>query len=261
MPIGPMKVFAFHCGGDYADFAVNDPFDENVGSKQYSPYFFYMVEHPRGRVLFDTGLHPEIGTDFAARMDGAAGAFPIEMQDDGDVVGQLRKLGLGTRDIGAVVQSHLHFDHAGGLEFVRHAPVYVQATELRTARTPPPYQADLYAPADFEHDLDWRLLDGDHDVFGDGAVRIVATPGHTPGHQSLLITFDERPPLVLLGDAAYNLEKMRQRRLPAIVWSPDAMVESWERIERIARDTGAELRPTHETDYSGVPISPSAWWS
>jgi len=116
-------------------------------------------------------------------------------------------------------------------------------------------------PADFEHDLDWRLLDGGHDLFGDGAVRIVSTPGHTPGHQSLLITFEERPPLVLLGDAAYSLEKMRQRRLPAIVWSPDAMVESWERIERIERDTGAELRCTHEADYSGVPISPSAWWS
>jgi hypothetical protein len=54
---------------------------------------------------------------------------------------------------------------------------------------------------------------------------------------------------------------MRQRRLPAIVWSPDAMVESWARIERIERDTGAELRCTHESDYSGVPISPSAWWS
>jgi glyoxylase-like metal-dependent hydrolase (beta-lactamase superfamily II) len=256
-----MRVFAFHCGGDQADFAINDPFDENVGRTQYSPYFFYMVEHPQGRVLFDTGLHPQIGTDFAGRMGGAAGAFPIEMRAEGDVAGQLRQLRLRPRDIDAVVQSHLHFDHAGGLEFVRHAPVYVQAAELRTARTPPPYQADLYTPADFEHDLDWRLLDGDHDLFGDGAVRIVATPGHTRGHQSLLIAFEERPPLMLLGDAAYNLGKMRQRRLPAIVWSPDAMVESWERIERIECQAGAELRPTHEADFSDVPISPAGWWS
>jgi glyoxylase-like metal-dependent hydrolase (beta-lactamase superfamily II) len=115
---GPVKVYAFHCGGDRADFAVNDPFDERVGQKQYSPYFFYMVDHPLGRVLFDTGLHPETGTDFAGRMGRAAGAFPIEMHEDGDVVGQLRKLGLHAEDIDAVVQSHLHFDHAGGLEFV-----------------------------------------------------------------------------------------------------------------------------------------------
>ena len=119
-----MKVYAFHCGGDQADLAINDPLDENVGTKQYSPYFFYMIEHPRGRVLFDTGLHPEIGTNFAVRMGTAAGAFPIEMLKDGHVAGQLRKLGLGVEDVDAVVMSHLHFDHAGGLEFVKHAPVY-----------------------------------------------------------------------------------------------------------------------------------------
>jgi glyoxylase-like metal-dependent hydrolase (beta-lactamase superfamily II) len=105
------------------------------------------------------------------------------------------------------------------------------------------------------------LLHGDHDLFGDGAVKIIATPGHTPGHQSLVITFEARPPLALLGDAAYNLEKMRQRRIPGIVWSPDAMVASWERIERIERDTGAELRCTHEADLSDVPIAPSRFWS
>jgi N-acyl homoserine lactone hydrolase len=260
-----MKVYAFHCGGDRADFAINDPFDENVGKKQYSPYFFYMVEHSNGRVLFDTGLHPDIGTDFAGRMgssaDKVADTFPIELHDDGDVIGQLGKLGLRPEDIDAVVPSHLHFDHAGGLEFVQHAPVYIQAIELSTARNPPPYQSNLYMRADFEHDLDWRLLDGDHDLFGDGRVRIIATPGHTAGHQSLVITFDERPPLVLLGDAAYSLQKMRLRRLPAIVWSPDAMVASWERLEQIESDTGAELRCTHEADYSAVPISPSACWS
>ena len=135
-----MKVYAFHCGGDQADLAINDPLDENVGQKQYSPYFFYMIVHPKGRVLFDTGLHPEIRTNFARRMGVAAGAFPIEMFEDGDVVGQLAKLGLGPGDIDAVVPSHLHFDHAGGLEFVRHAPVYVQAVEISTARTPPAEQ-------------------------------------------------------------------------------------------------------------------------
>jgi glyoxylase-like metal-dependent hydrolase (beta-lactamase superfamily II) len=122
-----MRVYAFDCGGDQADVAINDPLDENVGTKQYSPYFFYMIEHPNGRVLFDTGLHPEIATNYAARMGSAAGAFPIEMLKDGDVIGQLGKLGLRAGDIDVVVPSHLHFDHAGGLEFVRHAPVYVQA--------------------------------------------------------------------------------------------------------------------------------------
>ncbi|WP_307380704.1 cytosine permease [Microbacterium sp. W4I20] len=253
-----MKVHAFLNGGDYADLAINDPLDENVGTKQYSPYFFYLVEHPQGRVLFDTGLHPDLAQRWGA---SAAEAFPIEMYEGGDLVGQLQKLGLRPEDIDAVVPSHLHFDHAGGLEFVAHAPVYVQATELDFARNPPAYQADLYMPQDFEHDLDWRLLEGDHDLFGDGRVRIISTPGHTRGHQSLLVTFEERAPLVLLGDAAYNLGKMRERRLPAIVWSPDAMVASWERVEALEREVGAELICTHESDFAAVPIAPDGYWS
>jgi glyoxylase-like metal-dependent hydrolase (beta-lactamase superfamily II) len=201
-----------------------------VGTKVYCPYFFYLVEHPDGRILFDTGLHPEIATDPVGRIGEAAAAFPIEMNEDGDVVSQLGKLGLAPGDVDAVIVSHLHFDHAGGLEFVKHAPVYVQGTELAVARNPPVYQRGLYNPADFEHDLKWKQLDGDADVFGDGKLRVISTPGHTPGHQSIYVEFERRKPLVLMGDATYSLAKMRQRRLSAVVWSPDAMVASCEGV-------------------------------
>jgi N-acyl homoserine lactone hydrolase len=257
-----MKVFACHSGGDRSDLATYDPLDEEVGTKVYCPYFFYLFEHPAGRILFDTGLHPQVATDPVGRVGEAAGAFPVEMNPDGDVVSQLGKLGLTTKDVDAVIQSHLHFDHAGGLEFVDHADVYVQSAELAAARNPPVYQRDLYNPADFEHDLKWKVLDGDLDVFGDGKLRIISTPGHTPGHQAIYVEFENREPLVLMGDATYNLAKMRQRRLPAVVWSPDAMVASWERLEEIERDTGAELRCTHEFDFrERVPIAPGAHWS
>jgi hypothetical protein len=83
-----MKVFACLCGGDRSDIATFDPLDEHVGTKVYCPYFFYLVEHPDGRVLFDTGLHPEIATDPVGRVGEAAAAFPIEMNVDGDVVSQ-----------------------------------------------------------------------------------------------------------------------------------------------------------------------------
>jgi N-acyl homoserine lactone hydrolase len=256
-----MKVFACHCGGDRSDLATFDPLDEDVGTKVYCPYFFYLVEHPEGRVLFDSGLHPQVATDPVGRVGEAAGAFPIEMKPDGDVVSQLGKLGLTAKNVDAVIQSHLHFDHAGGLEFVSHADVYVQSAELVAARNPPVYQRDLYNPADFEHDLSWKVLNGDLDVFGDGKLRIVSTPGHTPGHQSIYVEFETRNPLVLMADATYSLAKMRQRRLPAVVWSPDEMVASWERLEEIERDTGAELRCTHEVNFEGqVPIAPNAHW-
>jgi hypothetical protein len=64
-----------------------------------------------------------------------------------------------------------------------------------------------------------------------------------------------------MGDATYSLAKMRQRRLSAVVWSPDAIVASWERLEEIERETGAELRCTHEVEFEGVvPVAPGAFW-
>lgn len=240
--------------------AVFDPFDHNVGTKVYDPYFFYLVEHPRGLVLFDSGLHPTMRTDLRGRIGDSADAFAVEMADDDDVVSQLAKLGLRPDDVEHVIQSHLHFDHAGGLEFLSHATIHVQEQELRFARNPPVYQRDVYVPADFEHDLHWHLVEGDHDLFGDGTIRMISTPGHTAGHQSLLVRLESRP-ILLMSDASYLLEKMRQRSLPAVVWSPDAMVESWQRIEAIEQETGAELVCTHELDFrERVPLAPDACW-
>lgn len=255
-----MKIYACHCGGDVSDLSVFDPFDPNVGTKAYNPYFFYLIEHPQGRVLFDSGVHPQMRTDPRGRLGDAADAFAVEMDEDQDVVGQLAKLGLEPGDIDIVVQSHLHFDHAGGLEFFPEADVYVQAAELEFARNPPVYQQDVYVQADFGHDLHWKTLDGDHDLFGDGSMRIISTPGHSKGHQSLLVSLPTQP-IFLLADAAYLLEKMRKRLLPGLLWSPDAIVASWERIEQLERETGAKLVCTHELDYrETVPMAPDAWW-
>ena len=240
--------------------AVFDPFDPLVGTKVYDPFFFYLIEHPRGLVLFDSGLHPMMRTDLRGRIGDLADTFVVEMAEDDDVVSQLAKLNVRPDDVEHVIQSHLHFDHAGGLEFLRHAQVYLQEQELRFARNPPIYQRDIYVPADFEHDLKWYLVHGDHDLFGDGTIHILSTPGHTAGHQSVLVRLESRS-IMLLSDASYLVGKMRQRLLPAVVWSPDAMVASWAKIEAIEQETGAELVCTHELDFRDrVPLAPDACW-
>jgi N-acyl homoserine lactone hydrolase len=257
-----MKIHACHCGGDVSDMAVFDPFDAAVGTKVYNPYFFYVIEHPKGWLLFDSGVHPALRDDPRSRLGDAADAFAVEMDDDQDLFSQLGKLGLAPGDITAVVQSHLHFDHAGGLEHLSHAPIYVQEAELRFARNPPVYQQDIYVQADFAGDLDWRLLDGDHDLFGDGSIRIISTPGHTAGHQSLFVGLEGQP-MMLLADASYLLAKLRDRLLPAgaVCWSADAMVASWLKIEELERQTGAKLVCTHDLDYrETVPIAPDGCW-
>jgi glyoxylase-like metal-dependent hydrolase (beta-lactamase superfamily II) len=241
--------------------AAFDPFDENVGTKIDIPYFFYLIQHERGNVIFDSGAHPSLATDPRARLGDEADNWEIRMSPEDGVVDRLAKVGLAPEDITHVIQSHLHYDHAGGIEFFPHAPVYVQRDELAFASAPPVYQAGLYVKADYEvPGVRWHELDGEHDVFGDGRLVLVPTPGHSAGHQSLIVRL-ESGPVILLADAAYLVEKMRTRSLPAVVWSPDHMVASWEKIERLERELDAILVATHDLKFRDrIRLAPEAWY-
>jgi glyoxylase-like metal-dependent hydrolase (beta-lactamase superfamily II) len=258
--MAPLKLYALQCGGDMMDMALFDPFDANAGTKVYNPYFMYVVTHPQGNVLFDSGAHPDLGTNPESRLGEAAADFDMRLSPEDHVERRLATIGMTPRDIDVVVQSHLHFDHAGGLSWLTHAPILVQREELAFARNPPVYQELIYVQADFGSDLNWRELDGDHDVFGDGRVTVISTPGHTRGHQSLLVRLDGQT-VFLLADAAYLIDKMRSRSLPGILWSPDAIVASWDRIEELERSEHALLITTHALDYeTSVKMAPDGWY-
>jgi glyoxylase-like metal-dependent hydrolase (beta-lactamase superfamily II) len=255
-----LRLYALHCGGDMMDMALFDPFDAHAGTKVYNPYFVYVITHPQGTVLFDSGAHPELGTHPESRLGGAAADFDMRLSPEDAIERRLAAVGMTPRDIDVVVQSHLHFDHAGGLGSLTHASIVVQRDELAFARHPPVYQELIYIQADFSMGLDWLEVEGDHDLFGDGRVLAISTPGHTRGHQSLLVRLDGEA-VFLLADAAYLVEKMRSRSLPGILWSPDAVIASWERIEEIERSEKARLITTHALDYeTSVKLAPERWY-
>lgn len=255
-----MKLFAIHGGGERADMAAFNPFDEKVGTKVDIPYFFYVIEHPKGLVLFDTGGHPDLFENPRLRLGDAADVWEVTGVPGDDVVSKLAEMKLKPTDIGQVVQSHLHYDHAGGLQFFKHATVYVQKSELEFAYSPPVYQKDLYIRDDFDHKLEWVSLEGSHDVFGDGRLVIFPTPGHTRGHQSMLVKLEAQN-IILVADAAYIPKNMEQRLLTAVVWSPDAMVASWERIEEVQARENAKLIFTHDLDWSSkTRLAPKEWY-
>jgi N-acyl homoserine lactone hydrolase len=255
-----MRMYAFHCGVEIADAAAFDPFDPAVGTPITIPYFFYLIRHPEGDVLFDTGAHPLLGRDPRARIGDAADSFQIRLREGDDVVSQLERLGLAPSDVPHVVHSHLHYDHCGGIEFLPEARFYVQRSELQFANWPPVYQRGMYVRADFDHAVQWKELDGEYDLFNDGRIMLFPTPGHTPGHQSLMAKLGGRT-VILVGDAAYTPEKMSCRAIPAGVWSPDALVDSWERIEELQRRNDAELLFTHDLDFEErMRIAPDEWY-
>lgn len=162
------------------------------------PVGAFLVEHPSGRAVFDTGMHADLehGRD---RMRSTAELFEVELSAAASVTGQLAERGLSPDDIDVAVVSHLHFDHCGGLAQLPNARMVVQQAEWDAAFHGPLVDFGVFNPDDFDLGHDRQALDGEHDLFGDGSVVVVPTPGHTAGHQSLLI----EGRLLLTGDACY----------------------------------------------------------
>ncbi|HVM67514.1 MAG TPA: N-acyl homoserine lactonase family protein [Acidimicrobiales bacterium] len=158
----------------------------------------FLLEHPYGLVLFDSGLHPELASS-TARMRGLDTHFTPELAPDGSIGPRLRAAGYDPADIAVIVTSHLHFDHCGGQLEVPNARVVVQRAEWDAACEPAAQESGAYNPADFDLGHDVQLLDGRHDLFGEGRILVEPTPGHTAGHQSLVIDGTH----VLIGDACY----------------------------------------------------------
>jgi len=253
------RVYALQCGGETIDRATLDPFDAKVGTKIQVPYFFYVIDHPDGHVLFDTGAHRDF-IDDPGRLGPAAEYWEVTMSQDDHLEARLATLGLHPEQIRHAAVSHLHYDHSGGVGELPNAAIYIQEDELRFAHYPPVYQRDIYLKWTYDDVANWKALRGNYDVFNDGTVLLFPTPGHTPGHQSMLVRTDSHA-LILAGDAIYDLAKARQRALPGVVWRADEMVQSWEQIEEYERRFGAQTLITHEIDWKAkIRVAPEQWY-
>jgi glyoxylase-like metal-dependent hydrolase (beta-lactamase superfamily II) len=169
----------------------------------------FLVEHAEGLVLFDTGMHPEL-IDDNERLRSVASMFQPALGEDELVSARLGQIGVDPRQVAIIACSHLHFDHCGGHSLVPDARLLVQRPEWDAAHDPGMIDLGAYNPDDFEVGHDVELVEGEHDIFGDGALVLVPTDGHTVGHQSLVV--DGRT--ILVGDACYCQLALDQDALP-----------------------------------------------
>ena len=221
--------------------------DLTAGQPWTVPVLSVLVEHPRGRLLFDTGVHCQARVDPLGRLGAERiKRLTVKSREGDDVVPQLARLGLAPGDIRYVANSHLHFDHCGGNEFFPHATMLVQRPELEAARRPGVVASYNPSPIDFDHPLDYRMIDGEHDVFGDGTVVLIPTYGHTPGHQSLLVRGSGGAPLVVTSDACYTQENMDRDVLPKILWDATVMRDSLATLRKLRDQQGATLVYGHD---------------
>lgn len=246
-----MKMYAFECGIlksqkhlFVAGKGLGEPFDVPV------PFFY--IEHPKGKVLFDTGNSLEVAKDKIKHWGaGLVAAYDPIMTEDQWAINQLAKIGVKPEDITDVVFSHLHLDHAGCCGLFPNARYYVQRRELEWAYTADFYQKAAYIRADMDKPyLNWEVLEGNdqdfYDLFGDGKLQILFTPGHTPGHQSLLVRLDNTGPLLLTGDSVYTTEIIDEDNLPGLVWSPHDAVVSVKKMRYLRRVHGVKIITGHD---------------
>jgi len=250
-----IKLFAMTCGRLTGDLGR---LMEGGEGRADLPIPAYLIEHPKGTVLFDTGLHPDCQHDPAARVGTRlTGLFAFDFYPGEEVSARLEAIGRDPARIEIIVNSHFHFDHVGGNALIPNAVMVVQKREWEAGLTPEIAAAHGYNRADF--DLGHKLveIDGEHDLFGDGSVVCLPTHGHTPGHQSLRLRLASGE-VVLAADACYFCRTLRERRLPQRVYDRQAMLDSLDKLARLEA-AGARIFFGHDGEFwKGVPQAPVA---
>jgi N-acyl homoserine lactone hydrolase len=214
--------------------------DDDMERQVRFPVPAYVIEADSERLLVDTGLHPGAVAD-AAKHYGSADALALfKLEQDASLADQL-DLSTVTR----VVMTHLHFDHASGLGLLPSSvPIVIQRREWDAGQDREAVRKNFFLPADYGGVADQIVLvDGDHDLLGDGSIQLLLTPGHTPGHQSVRV--GER--LVIGGDVTHYASGLDDHRFPMFAHDFGEQAKSADRLKAI-RDAGAAVRPGHDPD-------------
>jgi len=208
------------------------------------PVMCFLLRHPQGNVLFDTGCHPTIAATPEERWGGMA-KFMVPLHGPREnVVDELGTVGLGPRDIDVVVNSHLHTDHCGCNAFFTRATFIVHAAEVATARAADASRKG-YVAADWQHPMPIDALTGQRDVFGDGRIVLVPVPGHTPGSTGALVALDRSGTFFLASDAVALAEILAHDYQARNNWDQDQALASMAEIRRI-RAHGATVIFGHD---------------
>jgi glyoxylase-like metal-dependent hydrolase (beta-lactamase superfamily II) len=249
-----MKVYALTCGrltGNLGDLM------QGGEGRVELPIPAYFIRHPKGTAVFDTGMHPDCQTDPAGRAGPRIGQlFDFHYRPGEEVSARLSALDQDPAKVDLVINSHLHFDHVGGNALIPNATVMIQRREWEAGMDPEIAQARGFNRRDFDLGHRVQQIEGEHDVFGDGRVVCLPTPGHTPGHQSLKLRLDGGE-VVLAADACYFCRTLKERRLPPRAHDHGEMTRSLDRLAGLEA-AGARIFFGHDAAFwKSVPQPPA----
>lgn len=249
-----VKLYAMTCGrltGDLGHLM------EGGEGRITLPIPAYLIEHPKGVALFDSGMHPDCQGDPAERLGARlSGLFDFDYRPGEEISARLMAIGRDPALIDMLINSHFHFDHVGGNALVPNATMLVQKREWEAGMDPDGAALRGFDRRDFDLGHRRLLIDGEHDVFGDGSVVCLPTYGHTPGHQSLRLRLPGGE-IVLAADSCYFCRTLEERRLPRRAFDKAAMLASLDRLAALKR-AGARIFYGHDPDFwKTVPQAPT----
>jgi N-acyl homoserine lactone hydrolase len=255
-----IRLYAVDCGSltfkDMSMFSDTGHYDGKKNGSMVDPCF--LLQHPAGFFLWDTGLG-----DALVGHDPPVNEAGVGLHVQKTLVGQLAQIGVRPADIKVLAFSHFHVDHTGNANLFTAATWLINEEELRWALgkpTPP-----VVVPESFNayKNVQTRMISGDYDVFGDGTIRILRTPGHTPGHQVLLVRLAHAGPVLLSGDL-YHLASDRPRagdgaaQVMTVNVDRAQTLASMNRVESILKNTAGRLVIQHDpADFASLPKFPA----
>jgi glyoxylase-like metal-dependent hydrolase (beta-lactamase superfamily II) len=218
------------------------------------PVSMWVIDHPKGLVVFDTGNNVAVSEDCKAYWAPGNCDFLKPSQKREDVIDmQLKKLGYSADKVKVVVTSHSHLDHIGNIEMFPKAIHVMQKKELYQAWWPEKFQGRttpgtfVMADIDNAREFNYLELNGDYDLFGDGTIQILTTPGHTIGHQSMKVKLGSGQVIIITQDAIWMQENLDG--YPAgLNYSVKDYTDSVNRLKMIRDLEGTELFMAHDGD-------------
>jgi N-acyl homoserine lactone hydrolase len=243
-----MSLTRFECGTPQAPVAVNQRFSDTYAYgdlKLQFVYSCYLVKHGDEYLLWDTG-HAMTTPNVAPKVS---------------LVDLLAKLELKPEQIKYVGISHYHGDHTGQAASFPKATLLIGKGDWEAISSPKPAEGVNFKPFEswIKGDSKVEPVTADKDVFGDGSVIVLATPGHTPGHRSLLVKLPQMGNVVLSGDAMHFRENYETNGVPAFNFDRAQTVASLERIKKIAANLKATVIIQHDArDVDKLPVYPAS---
>ncbi|MFY0702056.1 MAG: N-acyl homoserine lactonase family protein [Bermanella sp.] len=241
-----LTLHVFECGNvEVKDISIFSP-GVDEGKTKFLTNSCYLIQHEKGNMIWDTGL-----PDALEGKGGEAFGGKLLLTVTNPLSKQLDEINVNPQQVDFIGISHFHGDHTGNANLFENASLFIQQAEYDAAFGEDPSKFGFNPPSYAQLDKSKiKVLDGDHDVFGDGSVVIKAAPGHTPGHQVLFLNLDETGPVVLSGDLYHFTKNREHKRVPSFNFDKEQTLAAMDVIEQFVDAEGAQFWIQHDKEQN-----------